>query len=235
MKKLPILLLAFMSIVFVSCNKEKLITLSNTTTTLHHGDTYQISAQCENPITYSSANEYHAKVSNTGLVTAQYVGRTTISLNSEDDNKSFTVIVSPTSNLYQEPNISFGDTRSTVISRLGTPDATMDNSIAYNDYSNAAQMLIVTFKNDRVDYYGVVVKSAYSSELATFLGERYDFIGYSDDIFLYRNGLTENTTTMYVGMTLYNLNYWMLLYMSTDSMKSHNELDKIFKFFEVFD
>ncbi|MBQ5958416.1 MAG: Ig-like domain-containing protein [Bacteroidales bacterium] len=68
----------------MSCNKEKLITLTESSATLHHGETYQINAECENPILFSSENEYHAKVSSSGLVTANYIGNTTITLQSEN-------------------------------------------------------------------------------------------------------------------------------------------------------
>ena len=67
MRKLLFVLMAMLTITFTGCKKEKLITLTTTSTTLYHGETYQISAECENPITYSSANEYHAKVSSSGL------------------------------------------------------------------------------------------------------------------------------------------------------------------------
>lgn len=213
MRKLSIILMAIVAISFMSCNKEKLITLSTTSKTLHHGETYQISAECQNPIAYSSANEYHAKVSSSGFVTAQYVGSTRITLRSEDDTKSFTVTVSPKSNLYSLPNISFGETRNSVVSKLGTPDNTTNGAIAYNNYSSAAQILMVLFDDyDKVEAYGIVVKSSYTTELGDYLGERYDFVGYSNEIFMYRNALTNEKATMLVAMELYNINYWLVAY-----------------------
>ena len=218
MRKLSFVLMAVIAISFMGCKKEKLITLSITSTTLHHGETYQISAQCENPITYSSANEYYAKVSAEGLVTAQYVGNTTIKLHSEEDDRTFTVIVAPESNLYPEPNIRFGETKNSVISKLGTPDATTDSGIGYNDYSpNAPMLLVMLDDNDCVDDYAVIVETAHSSELSTFLSERYKFIGYSDGLFGYMNGLTTESATMLIGSKLYNTSYWITLYMPNDS------------------
>ena len=227
MRKLSIVIMAVLAISITGCKKEKLITLSETSTMLHHGETYQISAQCENPINDLSANEYHAKVSSSGVITAQYVGSTTISLQSEEDAKTFIVTVAPKSNLYVEPTISFGETKSSVISKLGTPDATTDGGIAYRDYSTAVEMLLVLLDDyDKVKAYGVVVKSSYTSELSDFLDERYDYVGYSNEIFVYRNALTNTETTMIVGLKLYNVNYWMVVYAPSDN-KSVFEKDSI--------
>ena len=212
--------MAVLAISFTGCKKEKLITLTTTSTTLHHGETYQISAQCENPITYSSANEYHAKVSSSGVVTAQYVGSTTVTLQSEDDTKSFSVTIAPKSNLYPEPNIRFGETKSSIISRFGTPDSSTDTGVGYIDYSTSAPGLLVMFdENDCVEDYAVIVKTEYSSELGTFLSERYFFIGYSDGLTAYMNALTTSSATMMVGSKLYNINYWVTLYMPYDGSK----------------
>lgn len=224
MRKLSFVLMVMLAISFTGCKKEKLITLSPTSTTLHHGETYQISAQCDNPITYSSANEYHAKVSSSGKITAQYVGKTTIRLSSEDDNRVFTVTVSPQSNLYPEPNIRFGEEKSSVVSKYGTPNSTNNGSIGYNNYSiNAPILLVLLDDNDCVTSYGVGVKSAYTTELADFLGERYDVIGYDDDVFYYRNGLNASTSTMAIALTLQNVNYWLVAYLPYDS---RGDIDK---------
>lgn len=223
MRKFSIVLLAIIAISFVGCKKEKLITLSTTATTLHHGETYQISAQCDNPITYTSSNEYYAKVSSLGKITAQYVGKTTIRLKSEDDTRTFTVNVAPKSNLYPEPNIKFGESKSSVISKYGTPTTT-NSGIGYNDYSPNAPILLVTLdNNDCVTSYGLAVKSAFTSELSDFLGERYEIIGYDDDVFYYRNGLNASSSTMAVALTLYNVSYWLVAYMPYDN---RGEIDK---------
>lgn len=235
MRKLSFILMVILAVSFTGCKKEKLITLPMTSTTLHHGETYQIAAECENPITYTSANEYYAKVSSFGKITAQYVGRTTIRLASEDDNRVFTVTVAPESNLYPEPNIRFGETKNSVISKLGTPDSTTDSGIGYNDYSpNAPMLLVMLDDNDCVEDYAVIVKTAYSSELSTFLSERYKFIGYSDGLFGYMNGLETESATMLIGSKLYNTSYWITLYMPNDSKSGVEEvrIEKLLKTLE---
>ena len=73
MKKLSLVLMAVLAFTFVGCEgwldildpepepdpepdpiEETLITLEETSTTLNSGETYQINAECEFPITYSS-------------------------------------------------------------------------------------------------------------------------------------------------------------------------------------
>ena len=224
MRKLLIVLMAILTISVMGCKKEKLITLSTTSTTLHKGETYWISAKCDNPITYSSANEYYATVSAFGTITANYVGQTTIRLKSEDDNRSFSVTIAPRSNLYPKPNITFGETKDSVISKYGTPITTNSGNIRYDNYSTNAPFLVVLLDNNGcVSAYGVAVKSAYTSELADFLGERYEMIGYDGDVFYYRNGLSASTSTMAVVLQLQNVNYWLVAYMPYDS---RGEIDK---------
>lgn len=214
MRQLSFVLFAVLCFAITSCTKEKTITLSDTSITLHHGETHQIPAQCDNPITYTSANEYHAKVSSTGLITAQYVGSTTIRLSSDDDTKNFNVTVAPQSNLYPEPNIRMGATRSSVISSLGTPDYTDANSIGYTSYSTNASFLIVLFDNSNcVKSYAVVVGTSHTNSLRTFLGERYVYVGTSGGTTFYRNGLTPSSSTLAIGMEVYDLSYWMVAYL----------------------
>ena len=218
MKKLTVVLMAVLAIVFTGCNKDKLITLSETSATLHHGQTYQIDAQCENPITYASADEYHAMVSDAGLVTANFIGNTTIELQSEQDSKTFSVTVEPQSNLYSEPNISFGESKNSVISKLGTPAVEMDEGIGYLDYATAAMMMLVLFdENNCVEYYALIINPPYTDELNdTFLPERYNFFGYQDGLDIYINSLNYATTTMVVCSEEYEDGMWIVMYMADE-------------------
>ena len=219
MKKLSLVLLALLAFSFVGCQEwldipdpepepdpepdpveEALIVLEETSTTLHYGETYQINAECENPITYSSENEYHATVSEEGLVTANFVGATTITLASEFDTKTFEVTVAPVSDLYPEPEIEFSESRDSIIARFGEPDAEVEGAIAYGNYSANSTMLMVMFDEEElVQYYAVVFAAEYSDELDTFLSERYLFAQEEDGIKIYINALDVNETTMLVG------------------------------------
>ncbi len=232
MKK-ALVLVAVMAIAFMGCKKDKSINLTEESTSLYHQETYQIPATCVNPITYSSENEYHATVSSEGLVTAQFVGSTTILLQSEGDSKSFTVNVMPKSNLYTEPNITFGETKDAVIARLGTPAVSQDDAIGYA-YASPVDLLMVMFDDyNRVSGYALVLPDNYSSELKTFVEERYDYVMYSEGIYIYRNALTNSATTMIIGVGELDEDYCMVLYVPNDGGKSMDSYKALLKALEI--
>ena len=235
MKKLSLVLMAVLAFTFVGCEgwldipdpepepdpepdpiEETLITLEETSTTLNSGETYQINAECEFPITYSSENEYVAAVSEDGMVTANFVGTTNILLETEGDSQAFEVTVAPVSDLYPEPEIQFGETKEAIIERFGTPGAETENSIGFAGYSENTNFLMVTFtEDDLVDYYVVVLNVEYAEELDTFLGERYLYLEEMDGVKAYINALDESEATMYVGSKLQE-EYLMALYMAAE-------------------
>lgn len=202
-----VLSIALMAIVVLmsSCKKDSAsdkntITLSQNSVTLYHNDTYQIDATCKDNIAYSSHNEYVASVSNSGFVTAQYVGETNVSLKSNEDSKTFKVTVAPKSNLYPEPNIKVGESIASVLQKY--PNAEIDDDFLFvNEYSPTTVLYIMLDDNRCVKYYGVMMEGKYLSELSTFIRERYKFLGVEDGVYVFINGLNENTATMVIGYT----------------------------------
>lgn len=245
MKKLSLVLVALLAFSFVGCQEwldipdpepepepepepveEAMIMLEDTLATLHYGETYQINAECDNPITYSSENEYNATVSEEGLVTANFVGTTTITLASEFDTKTFEVIVEPVSNLYPEPEIEFGVSMDSIIEKFGEPDAEVEGAIAYSNYSENSNMLMVMFDDeDLVQYYAVVFDVEYSDELDTFLSERYLFAQEEDGIKMYINALDVNEATMIVGSQMED-GFLMAMYMANTGDDGDDEDDE---------
>ena len=209
---------------FSGCNKDNnsnIISLKVSETTLYHDDEYQIEATSNSKITYSSENEYHARISESGLVTAMFVGETNILLSNSEDSKTFKVIVKPKSNLYPEPNVTFGDSKSSIIAKLGTPNSTTSTGIAYSNYSNSAPILMFLFdSSNKMTSYVIMVRSAYSSALADFLLERYLPVAEQDGLYMFINGLNVNTATMVVGLELYDSSYWMVGYLPNTTTKS---------------
>ena len=210
--------------------EETLITLDTTAVTLNSGETYQINAECEYPITYTSEDEYVATVSEDGLVTANFVGSTVITLQAETDSQTFEVTVAPVSELYPEPEIEFGESKESVIERFGEPAAETEEAIGYNDYSDNTMMLMVVFdENDLVEYYAVVLDTEYSEELDTFLSERYLYAGEAEGIKVYINALDESDATMYVGSQI-DEGFLMAIYMANtgdDGGDENDEDDKV--------
>ena len=232
MKKLSLVLVALLAFSFVGCQEwidfpdpepdpepdpdptvEAVITLAETSATLHSGETYQIQAECENPITYTSENEYHASVSEEGEVTANFVGSTTIMLESETDSVTFEVTVEPMSNLYPEPEIEIGATKEAIIEQFGQPAVEDEGILGYYNYSENAMMLMVMFdESEVVTDYALVLDPSFEDELDTFLGERYLFVQEEEGVKIYINALTIEETSLIVGSQTYEDQFLMAIY-----------------------
>lgn len=199
--------------VFNSCTNEEdeLITLQTIEKTLYFGDEYQIEAKSSAPITYTSEDKYHAGVSESGLVTARFVGETNIILTNGKDSKKVKIIVKAESNLYPNPNLEFGISRSSLIAKLGTPTTTTATAIAYADYSIAAPLVMYTFDvNNKLKSSSILVKTLYGSNLGTYLVERYYPVDIANLIFV--NAIETSKITMLVGAYLYSTSYWHVYY-----------------------
>lgn len=223
MKKLSLVLVALLAFSFVGCQEwldipdpdpepepepdpveEALIMLEETSATLHYGETYQINAECENPITYSSEDEYYASVSEDGLVTANFVGATTINLESEFDTQTFEVTIAPVSELYPEPEIEIGESKESIIERFGEPIAETDGAIGYQDYSDNTTMLMVLFdENNLVEDYALILEVEFEEELETFLSERYLFVQETEGMKIYVNALNPVEASLIIGSQIY--------------------------------
>lgn len=227
-----IVFIATLIVSFNSCDKDDadLISLSITEKTLNFEDEYQIEATSVSPITYSVENEYNAEVSETGLVTARFVGETNILLENAEDKKTFKVIVEPKYNLYPEPDVDFGDTKSSIIAQFGSDYIETSSVIGYSvigyiDYSSAAPIAMFTFDtNDKLTGYAIMVKSSYSTTLADFLLERYLIVSERDGIYMFLNELNTTTATMAIGLQLYDITYWMVKYIPINSTTKSSKI-----------
>ncbi len=154
-------------------------------------------------------------------MTARYVGSTTITLEAETDTQTFEVTVEPTSDLYPEPEIEFGETKEALIERMGQPDEEEDDVIAYYNYSENVMMLMVLFDEEGlVEDYGLILDPSFEEELGTFLGERYMFVQEEEDIKIYINALTLEEASLIVGSQAYEdegTSFIMSLYTSYGS------------------
>lgn len=230
MKKTVLLIGVSLSLLFVSCSKDdevdKLITLESSAKTLFFGDEYQIEATSNTPILYSSEDEYHAHVSEPGLVTARFIGETNIVLSNGNDRKTVSITVKPQINLYPDPNLEFGISRSALITKYGTPDAESETTILYNNYSNAAAAVMYLFdENNKLKNTAVMVKTAYNSNLGTFLVERY--LPIDMDNLLFVNALRPEDATLLIGADLYDISYWLVLYVPYSSIRMSSQVKAI--------
>lgn len=203
------------------------ISLSEASTTLKSTKTYQIKATSDTKITYAVENEYHAEVSESGLITAGKIGETDIILTNGDDTKHFKVTVEPESKLFPEPNIEFGLSKADLIKKIGTPAYETSDGIRYDNYStNAPQAVYLFDSNNKLKASSVMVKTTYSKELGTFLGERYVYATSDEENYtlFFINALSLEKTTMAIGAALYNTQYWMTIYYPYSKSKTSAQL-----------
>ncbi len=229
-KKLTIAALLFVA-VFSSCSKDdQTIQVTNQSPiVLNYKQTASINAVSTQPISYVSENEFHAKVSNAGVVTAQRVGETKIKLSSGSASKSIQIVVEPKFNLYKTPSIEWGKTRSQIIAQYGKPDNETADAIGYSSYSSSAPVAMFLFdSNDRLQSSAVMVKTAYSSTLGDFLVERYMPIDVNTSEYtaMFVNGLSMNKITTAINLSVYNMSYLIVLYIdaNTAKTKSNSEI-----------
>ena len=222
MKKILFALLCAFAVLATGCQEKEDtgITLSETEVTLNSAEKYQIAAESQTPITYTSENEYHATVDKQGLVTAMFVGETDIVLDNGEDTKKLHVIIEPKYNLYEEPVIDFGITKDELISMLGEPDRTDEDNLIYLNSSTESPMTLYSFENGKLSTSTVVVWTQYTENLVSFLNERYALLTEQEGTFLFMNGTEKSSATMSVLAYLYGTQYWMVMYNPYDATKS---------------
>ena len=217
---------------FSGCSKDENDTIELQTPSaivLNSKQTAEIKAISNSPISYESKNEFNATVSDKGVVTANFVGETYIKLTNGSDTKTITVRVDPKVSLYPEPCTDWGITKKQFIAKYGKPNTETADGIAYSSYSEAAPVAMFLFENDKLKSAAIMVKSAYASSLGNFLAERYLPIDVDTDKYIARfvNGIKKDNITMAIDLSLYNINYLMVMYIdiSSKSRTTHENLD----------
>lgn len=227
-----ILILLLSLALLSSCDKERLtknIDLETRKIELYHNETKNIVAKSKLPIDYNSLNGFHAEVDNNGMVKGMYVGETRIKVSNTSDEKFVDVKVKPRHYLYNEPDVSFGENKSSIIAKCGNPDNESDGGLTYL-YEWASVNYVVLYlldDNDNLYAYSVMIPSEYHSRLTDFISERYKFIYYSNSRYYYINSLDYDNATKVVATSQYNASYWTVLYMKKPQDKSF--VDDVFK------
>ncbi len=215
------------ALTFSSCSKDDGDTIDLQTPSemiLNSKQTAQIKAISKSPIRYESKNEFNATVSDKGLVKANFVGETEIKVTNGSDSKSITIKVDPKVNLYPEPSIEWGITKSQIIAKYGKPDTETADGIGYSGYSSAAPIAMFLFENNRLKSSAVTVKTSYASALGSFLTERYLPIDVDSDKYtaMFVNGLKSETITTAVYLSVYNLSNLMVTYLDVRDLSSRS-------------
>jgi len=166
-------------------------------------------------IDWKSENEYIATVSD-GTVNALRVG--TVKITSEKG--SFTVTVSPSSDLYEEPYMKWGSSASSVKSYMSGYTLANETStgLLYNGKGGATYYAYV-FENSGLKYSAVYIPTSYVDELAEFINERYIYATKGDDYTAHLS--VDKKVAVFVSATRLNSKYYyQVVYMDFTSSSS---------------
>ncbi|MCZ4696050.1 hypothetical protein [Ancylomarina euxinus] len=222
MKK--ILFIALIASLCFSCGEGEQVELSLKTKeiSLYPNERVQISAISGYNMVFRSANDYQATVSVNGLVRAGKVGETFIELTSNDRVVEIPVEVKGRFNLYPDPILDWGMTRSDLIEIAGESDNSSSNSVVeYLDYSDQATRLVYLFDaNDVLMCTLVDVLATYSNDLFSYINERYVFNSEDEDLSIFMNAHKEENATLLIGVFNFGGDYIMVMYIENQNAQT---------------
>ncbi|MBS4056557.1 MAG: Ig-like domain-containing protein [Bacteroidales bacterium] len=213
-------------VILTSCKKkdtpEPPLSVDINSISLFTTETHQIVATGPKKIEYSSSDDYFATVSNTGYVNARKVGYNVILVTSKNETITVTCTIKGRVNLYHEPSISWGDSRGSLISKLGTPDYQSQTAIGYFGTTPGLMATLYLFDgNDRLDASSVAITMPYTADLESFLSERY--VPYDQGVefdSFYLNAFEISKASLSVGTVLSDDSaYWMVIYLPYPPVK----------------
>ena len=144
--------------------------LSQTSYTMYHEATQAVEGSNLSGLEWNSENEFVATVKD-NVITGQYVGKTIVK--SSTKNLSFSVEIKPKYNMYEEPCMDWGASKSAIIAKYGTPERETSDAILYKTSNVKAPLMVFVFNNGKMTTCGVVCETLSAYELSDFLLERY--------------------------------------------------------------
>ena len=199
-----ILSIAVVAAFFVGCaEKEKALTLSPSSATLHHDDQQYVHIIGEpTGVEWFSENEFVAKVDN-GTITGNHLGMTVVYAQLNNKKGACAVTVTPKYFTYEEPLIDWSLTKTDVINIKGTPIKQNGDNIYYQQSTNIVEAY--NFSGGRLSQSGVLLPITAVST-ADFLLERYELVTHatknSVDMYGFINASTLDAANLMVVLTL---------------------------------
>lgn len=161
-----------------SCEKEQKPSSFNATTLeMYAVDEHSLTVSNDVSGTkFVSSNEYVAHVSQTGVISSNYIGKATIT----KGVARCKLTVKPRYSTYTEPIIEWGLSKSSIISKVGTSFSFSNGVLTYQTGNIKAPQCMYSFdSNSKLTASAVSVYTTYTSELREFLLERYKPYNYS--------------------------------------------------------
>lgn len=231
MKKILMILVA--AILATSCKKEQGIVLSETDVTMHYDEEKQLEVSFLDEAmdySFSSSNENIAFVSEDGLISGVSIGSVTITVKSKDGKYSdeCKVVIKPYyAFLYSDLCCEFGAYKQKVKEfekrELISED---DQSLSYYGDMDYVLMVDYLFEDYRLESSGIIIDSYMGEILSDYLFERYKFLTYNNDIFIFMT----YDEKMLIGLTLSDSYKYIVLFLENTVDKSNKLKSQLSKF-----
>lgn len=217
MKKVIAVLLSTI-VLLCGCEKMNQLIVTPEEIVLFTEDTEQISTNTESAI-YSSKDDFYASVDQSGLVTANKVGTTSVILTGGD--KSITIPIKVMSKYSLYPNLDeiIGKTESDVRAKVSSSYTIDDGMWLYKDITQYASVGI-TYENGKVKNAVAFVPTSYTLMLTDALIERYSVAGMQNDYFYFLNHNRDVVITLIV----YTYDYLAVVYTAYTVLKAPFEM-----------
>ena len=166
-------------LVFTGCSETTREGLTPNRLSLFVGESATLSYVGDSKCRWSSAEPLIASVTQTGVVTGELVGKTTVKAN----NLSCDVTINPKYDTYYEPCMKWGCAQPTVQNHMYGYDEMDDSDYKSLSYKGKGKVLfyLYTFENGKLDISGLAISSSYASEIGSFLSERYIPVSIDED------------------------------------------------------
>ena len=200
MRKLSLFFL--LAILSVSCSKDKdaepATVLSDSDLKLHYDDTHQYAltkgteSVSATTFKWTSSDTLVGRVDQSGKFTGRRIGQTTIKAVSSDGkvNAESKVTIEPYSTLCTEPVLDFKSNQAAIKAKeKRTVQGEDTASVAYKGENAKLRGVAYIFTKNALTHSILVFTEtqAVADEAATFLSERYDYIGEDESIFYFTN------------------------------------------------
>lgn len=173
--------------------------------------------------TYVSDNNMIALVTSSGMVQAKIAGTTTIKIRNAQNTYLATceVTVSPTHFMFKEPILDFGSDKTSIKakeSRVLLSDVGED--VVYSGENRYLRNLVYTFSGASLFKAECVVSTSYTDLLASFINERYIYLGELKDMLIFVSPDYKDVVCAYM---FARDSYWKMVYLKNAS-KTKNEV-----------
>lgn len=183
MKKVSLfglVLMCVMGAVLVSCGNDKSddsstsLSVSPSSVSLYYEGTQQLSAS--GATSWTSENEFVAKVDSKGLVTANHVGNTNILVSNGNAMGKCAVNVKAKYNCYDTPLLNWGASTSAIsAAETHTKSSSTSSDYLVYEYTNGTTIALVQyiFKSSALSGINVIMPSSDYASVGLYLLERY--------------------------------------------------------------